>query len=101
MSFSFNGPSFKPIIQESQAMKNNGGGGNTGYYKRGKKKKEETLDIFSEVDEKDSFESSEENENNDINYKENILDKIVEKTKKIVQKVQETKDTNNPFKTQG
>lgn len=96
MSFSFNGPSFRPMIQESQSMKNNGGGGNTGYYKRGKKKKEKAVDVFTEAQEQDKF-VPEEAEN--IEPPEKFLDKIIEKTKGIVKKVTETtqKPQNNPF----
>lgn len=55
MSFSFNGPSFRPMIQEAQSMKNNGGGGNTGYFQRESKKEEkEEIDVFSH-DSEDSF----------------------------------------------
>lgn len=98
MSFSFNGPSFRPMIQESQSMQNNGGGGNTGYYQRGRKKKEKQIDVFSEAEEKDSFTSeySEQTEEKS----EKLLDKILEKTKNIVKKVQNEqpkKDKNNPF----
>lgn len=98
MSFSFNGPSFRPMIQESQSMKNNGGGGNTGYYQRGKKKKEKQIDVFSETDESDSFtpEFSEQTEEKG----EKFFNKILEKTKNIVKKAQnesEKNDNNNPF----
>jgi len=87
------------MIQESQSMKNNGGGGNTGYYQRGRKKKEKAIDVFSEAEEKDSFtpEISETEEPKG----EKFLDKILEKTKDIVKKVQnesdEKKVKNNPF----
>lgn len=100
MSFSFNGPSFRPMIQESQSMKNNGGGGNTGYYQRGRKKKEKKIDVFSEAENKDSFTLESE-----INSKEakgnKLLDKIIEKTKNIVKKPQPEEHQNtpsNPFK---
>lgn len=100
MSFSFNGPSFRPMIQESQSMKNNGGGGNTGYYQRGRKKKEKQIDVFSEVEEKDSFTL----EAQDISTDENnskLIDKILKKTKDIVKKSHNEHDQpkrkNNPF----
>lgn len=53
---SFNIPSNRPMIQESQSMMNNGGGGNTGYFRRGKKKEEEGKDKL--WDETDKFELS-------------------------------------------
>lgn len=67
MSFNINGPSNKPIIQETQNMKNNGGGGNLGYFKRGKKNDDENenpddgaQDLFIREDDEikeDKFES--------------------------------------------
>jgi len=62
MSFGINGPmpsNNKPMIQESQNMQNDGGAGNLGYFRRGKqkKKKEDELDSF-ELSGEDSFETS-------------------------------------------
>lgn len=96
MSFSFNGPSFRPMIQESQSMKNNGGGGNTGYFQRGKKKKGEDIDIFGASEDRDEFVLSE--DENEVKEPEGFLDKIVKKTRDVVQKVKDTTENNNPFK---
>ncbi len=96
MSFNFNGPSYRPMIQESQSMKNNGGGGNTGYFQRGKKKKDKEVDVFSEAKEQDSFISEDAFEEKP---KEKLLDKIIEKTKNIMKNVEEktSQKPNNPF----
>ena len=66
MSFNFQGPSERPIIQGAQNMMNNGGGGNLGYFQGRKKKKGDSpnKNLFNTKDE-DSFtlssgESSEE-----------------------------------------
>jgi len=56
MSYSFNIPNSRPMIQESQSMKNNGGGGNTGYFQRGQKEEEENLDFKTKDYPDDSFE---------------------------------------------
>ena len=64
MSFSFNGPSFRPMIQESQSMKNNGGGGNLGYFQRDGKRKDEdskqseNADCFIKEDEQENKEEN-------------------------------------------
>ena len=98
MSFNFNGPSFRPMIQESQSMQNNGGGGNTGYFQRGKKKKEKEINVFDEAEDKDSFVPSSEEET-EKPKDENLLDKLTEKAKDIVKKISETtkKPGQNPF----
>ena len=63
MSFGINGPmpsNNRPMIQESQNMQNDGGAGNLGYFQRGKQKKkkeDDELDSF-ELSGEDSFESS-------------------------------------------
>ena len=56
MSFNFQGPSERPIIQGAQNMMNNGGGGNLGYFQGRKKNKEDELNknLFNTNDE-DSF----------------------------------------------
>lgn len=99
MSFSFNGPEFRPMIQESQSMKNNGGGGNTGYYQRGKKKKEKQINVFPETDEADTF-LSEQNETIPEAKNEKLINKLIEKTKNFVKKGHNshTPEKNNPFK---
>ena len=102
MSFSFNGPSFRPMIQESQSMFNDGGGGNTGYFQRGKKKKQEkTIDVFAENNEPDSFTPTTDDENELSPQQEkntDILNTIIEKTKKVVKKAQTNiPPSNNPF----
>ena len=79
MSFGINGPmpsNNKPMIQESQNMQNDGGAGNLGYFRRGKqkKKKEDELDSF-ELSGEDSFESSLEEIEPEIDLK-SIGDKI-------------------------
>ena len=103
MSFSFNGPSFRPMIQEAQSMMNDGGGGNTGYFQRGrKKKKEEKIDVFSEK-ESDQFTPQSDAESAIIPPTENkgktILNSIIEKTKNVVKQAQTDIriKTNNPF----
>ncbi len=56
MSFNFQGPSERPIIQGAQNMMNNGGGGNLGYFQgRQKKKDKEKTTLFGKEEEKDSF----------------------------------------------
>ncbi|MBR6163402.1 hypothetical protein IKQ26_05905 [bacterium] len=79
MSFGINGPmpsNNKPMIQESQNMQNDGGAGNLGYFRRGKqkKKKEDELDSF-ELSGEDSFETSLEEIEPEIDLK-SIGDKI-------------------------
>ena len=65
---SFNIPSNRPMIQESQSMMNNGGGGNTGYFKRGKKKDdEEKGKLWDEVD---KFELSSSDEDDNLDFEE-------------------------------
>ncbi len=55
MSFNFQGPSERPIIQGAQNMMNNGGGGNLGYFQgRQKKKDKEKTNLFGK-EEEDSF----------------------------------------------
>lgn len=55
MSFNFQGPSERPIIQGAQNMMNNGGGGNLGYFQgRQKKKEEEKSNLFGK-EEEDTF----------------------------------------------
>ena len=102
MSFSFDGPSFRPMIQEPQSMKNNGGGGNTGYFKQGKKKKEkEEIEIFSD-DDTDSFEYQEETEEKTTENKQanlSLLKSIINKTQKLVNNtLEQQKNPSNPFK---
>ncbi len=101
MSFSFNGPEFRPMIQESQSMKNNGGGGNTGYYQRGKKKKEKEkqINVFPEIDEADTF-LSEQNETIPEEKSEKLINKLIEKTKNFVKTRHNAPapGKNNPFK---
>lgn len=99
MSFSLNGPEFKPMIQESQSMKNNGGGGNTGYYQRGKKKKEKQINVFPETDDADTF-LSEQKEVASEEKNEKFINKLIEKTKKFVKKAHNNSEPgkNNPFK---
>ena len=85
MSFNFNGPNFRPMIQEAQSMQNNGGGGNTGYFQRGKKKKEdEEIDVFNSKDSEDVFVSSEEEAKEKNQKDESLLNKIVKKVKETV-----------------
>ncbi len=101
MSFSFDGPSFRPMIQETQSMKNNGGGGNTGYFNQRKKKQEKKdIEIFSD-DESDSFEYQSLPEEN-INNKESssLLKSIINRTKKLINNtIEYQKNPSNPFKT--
>lgn len=90
MSFDFKGSSnIRPMIQETQQMKNNGGGGNLGYFKREKKeenhKQNETIDLF-EGPEDDSFEhkleiEGEENKN-DFSSIKNWFNNLIKKIKK-------------------
>ena len=56
MSFNFQGPSERPIIQGAKNMMNNGGGGNLGYFQGRQKKKddESNKNLFNSQDE-DSF----------------------------------------------
>lgn len=97
MSYSFNIPNNRPMIQESQSMKNNGGGGNTGYFQGRRKKKEEqdNSPLFSEKDDVDSFvlESKEIPKNQEKNEK--LFKTILDKAKNIIQ--QPPKQSNNPF----
>lgn len=98
MSFDFNGANnIKPMIQETQHMKNNGGGGNLGYFKRGKKEKEdhkknESVDLF-ESPEDDSFEHKLEidEEKNDFSFIKNWFENLIKKFKKTFYK------KTNPF----
>lgn len=98
MSFDFKGPSFKPMIQESQNMKNNGGGGNLGYFQRqhgqDEKKKEEAVDLFN-GEEHDSFEHTldgDENNNKfDFSSVKKFFNILILKLKKLL----EAKE--NPF----
>lgn len=64
MSFNFQGPSERPIIQGAQNMMNNGGGGNLGYFQgRQKKKKDESNKNLFNTNDEDSFTlSSEKND---------------------------------------
>ena len=56
MSFNFQGPSERPIIQGAQNMMNNGGGGNLGYFQgRQKKKDDESNKNLFNTNEEDSF----------------------------------------------
>ena len=55
MSFNFQGPGDRPIIQGAQNMMNNGGGGNLGYFQGRQKKKEEKKTTLFEDDDEDSF----------------------------------------------
>lgn len=67
MSFNFQGPSERPIIQGAQNMMNNGGGGNLGYFQGRKKKKEDTSNrnLFNTKDE-DSFTLSSANNDDEL-----------------------------------
>ncbi len=100
MSYSFNIPNNRPMIQESQSMKNNGGGGNTGYFQRGRKKKEEEKNapIFSEKDDADSFVLETKDEEKAPPKTEKLLNTILNKAKNILQ--QPEKPSNNPFATE-
>ena len=98
MSYSFNIPHNRPMIQESQSMKNNGGGGNTGYFQQGRKKKDEDENspIFKEQRDTDSFElETKKEEPYSKQNNEKLLNTIVNKAKKILQ--QPEKPSNNPF----
>lgn len=97
MSFSFNFPTNRPMIQESQSMKNNGGGGNTGYFQRGKKKKDENENspIFVDKDDVDTFVLEEKTSENLCSQKNNVLNSFINKAKKVIQ--QPKKVSNNPF----
>ena len=96
MSYSFNIPNSRPMIQESQSMKNNGGGGNTGYFQRGRKKKEdESTPMFSEKDDVDSFVMETKDEEKTPPKSEKLLKTILNKAKDIIQPPQ--KPSNNPF----
>lgn len=68
-----NGPTNKPMIQESQNMQNNGGGGNLGYFQRRKSEEEfqakEMVDMFEK---EDTFESQDGEEG-----KEGFFSKII------------------------
>ena len=97
MSYSFNIPNSRPMIQESQSMKNNGGGGNTGYFQRGRKKKEDEKNtpMFSEKDDTDSF-VLETNDKEKMQPKsEKLLKTILNKAKDMLK--QPEKPSNNPF----
>lgn len=100
MSFSFNFPTNRPMIQESQSMKNNGGGGNTGYFQRGKKKKgeNENSPIFPEKEDVDTFILEEKISDNLSLKKDNVLNSFINKAKKVIQ--QPKKISNNPFNKQ-
>ena len=79
---SFNIPSNRPMIQESQSMMNNGGGGNTGYFRRGKKKEEEEKLTLWEENDTFQLSSSDENyveiveDNNEQGFGHKLLDKM-------------------------
>lgn len=97
MSFDFKGPSFKPMIQESQNMKNNGGGGNLGYFQRQQggeeKKKEESIDIFNDA-EQDSFEHAvQQGDKDKLDFSsiKNFINSILLKFKKF------SESKENPF----
>ncbi len=55
MSFNFQGPSERPIIQGAQNMMNNGGGGNLGYFQGRQKKKDDSNKNLFDTKEEDSF----------------------------------------------
>lgn len=98
MSYSFNIPNSRPMIQESQSMKNNGGGGNTGYFQRGRKKKEEDdqSPIFKEQNDADSFIREPVEQDSSLKpQNEKLLNTILNKAKELVQPPQ--KPSNNPF----
>ena len=90
MSFGFNGPGEKPIIQAAQNMMNNGGGGNLGYFQGRQKKKEDNKDSLFSTNEEDSFSLSSDKENFDeeeFNQQDgNPLDSIKNFFKKITEK---------------
>lgn len=89
MSFDFKGSNnIRPMIQETQHMKNNGGGGNLGYFQRGKKeeghKQNEQTDLF-EGHEDDSFEHKldlDEEKNNFLTTIKNWFNNLINKIKK-------------------
>ena len=91
-SFNINGPGNKPMIQESQNMKNNGGGGNLGYFQRGRKKKgentdEEINDYFIKETDNDEKEKG--------GKKQNLFDKLKSKIKKKVEDIAEAASQTN------
>lgn len=110
-SFGINGPSNKPVIQESQSLgKDGGGGGNTGFMNmrdknKKKEKKEEEQAFIIEEDLDDTFEK--ENKDKEENKKGKffgLIDKLVkEKGKKskfsdsdqFNYRPKETKETKN------
>ena len=97
MSYSFNIPNNRPMIQESQSMKNNGGGGNTGYFQGGRKKKEEKENspIFFEQEDGDSFVLETPTQKEPPQKSEKLLNTILNKAKDIIH--QPKPPTNNPF----
>ena len=81
MSFNFQGPSERPIIQGAQHMMNNGGGGNLGYFQgRQKKKDDESNKSLFSKEEEDTFTLSsgkkEEEIPNEFNEENNALKNI-------------------------
>ena len=97
MSYSFNIPNNRPMIQESQSMKNNGGGGNTGYFQGGRKKKEEkeNTPIFLEKDDVDSFVLESDIEKAPPQKSEKLLNTILKKAKDVLH--QPKTPPSNPF----
>ena len=97
MSFDFKGPSYRPMIQESQHMKNNGGGGNLGYFQQGKKEKdkEEQADLFEGS--KDTFEPeiTEEENQSGLDKLKGLLNNVVDKAKNAINNINKNE---NPFK---
>ena len=95
MSYSFNIPNNRPMIQESQSTKNNGGGKNTGYFQQGRKKKEkkEKNTIFFDDKDIDSFELT---TKEDIPQKEKKSNTFFNKAKKILQP-HPKEEPKNPF----
>ena len=90
MSFGFNGPGEKPIIQAAQNMMNNGGGGNLGYFQGRQKKKNDSKENLFSSSEEDSFTLSSDKEffydaefneqaNNPLDSIKNFFKKITEK----------------------
>lgn len=96
MSFNFQGPSERPIIQGAQNMMNNGGGGNLGYFQGRQKKKddESNKNLFNSQDE-DSFTLSsgkgEEELPEDINNENSAMKNIKGFFGKLMGKPEENK----------
>lgn len=92
MSFNFQGPSERPIIQGAQNMMNNGGGGNLGYFQGRQKKKDEEKSTLFGKDEEDTFTLS--SGEGDLTNQENLdmngpMDTLKDFWKKITGKKEE------------